>query len=186
MLQGQVTNIPSLINILDEDLFNSLPEGPELDNLLKVDEAEGKQEALALIHTAALQGEKAITPLAKHTDDQPSVDVNKTDSFEKENAENRSECKAVYRIRDGVRSYSCEACGISKTTKAAVEAHIKKEHLLGKALNCEDCPYETWNPSCFAQHKKRCKSKLQCDFCSYCTTKTSDMKRHISRKHKDE
>lgn len=82
-----------------------------------------------------------------------------------------------------VRKYECTGCKKRMTTKAAIISHINTAHI-PLDLVCPKCHFKTSNPDCFTQHVKNCGRKsLQCELCSFRTTKLFNMKRH-SQYHK--
>ena len=232
--QGSTTDIPNLLHILDQDLFNSLPEGPEFQELIDLDKAKAKVTQAAggtnfpkmgssprtdcetlpdasdcanPVEAAEIQEGDFSAPVNNHVskDDCPveqpglespdslaldkeileKVDLENEESETVDSSQKNEVWRALYQMKGNVRSYFCEKCGFSRTTKAAVQGHINQEHYLQKSFQCTDCQFETFNPQCFSQHTKRCKQRIKCDFCSYSTTKVSDMKRHCARKHKE-
>ena len=211
------------MQILDQDIFNSLPEGPEVDaeNLVPLG------EALSKVNEAVKKHQKAVLHVNQErvTDSEGDDDSVAPDQFDVSSKQNEtghlrqtpltetqnhrfnklndleaSKCdtacetsddgkkvpRARYQMIDNVRSYFCDSCNFTRSSKPAVRAHILKEHTDRQQLKCTTCPYQTWNPSCFTQHVKRCQNRKQCPFCSYSTTKVSDLKRHCSRWHKND
>ena len=232
--QGSTTDIPNLLHILDQDLFNSLPEGPEFQELIDLDKAKAKVtqaaggtnflkigssprkecetlpdasdcantvEAAEILEgdfSTSVQDDlskdicQAEHPGLQSTDSsvldkelQEKVDPEIEESETADTSPTNQVWRALYQMKGNIRSYYCEKCGFTRTTKGAVEGHINQEHYLQKSFQCTDCNFETFNPQCFSQHTKRCNQRIKCDFCSYSTTKVSDMKRHCARKHKE-
>ena len=77
------------------------------------------------------------------------------------------------------RAYECSACGFRRVTRAAIQAHINKDHdVLQTKKKCA-CGFQAFNYDDFNQHKKRCRTKLECKICGYETTKRSSMNTHL-------
>ena len=186
----------------------------DIPKLLPLDEVEAKQKKAAERHREAVQlGQTDATGIDDKDDSsdetvplqeslveqdaseaqQPNhnnvyrSETQRSDSpnFEAAFADDETDVPTpTYQMVNKVRSYFCSKCHFTRTSKPAVQAHIFKEHCKQDKLKCSTCPYETWNPSCFTQHVKRCEKRRQCQFCSYSSTKVSDLKRHCARWHK--
>ena len=80
---------------------------------------------------------------------------------------------------NGKRAHQCTSCNYQKATKAAVQAHIRKEHVGAEQKRCGNCSYKTHNPDQYRRHKIQCDvGWLCCVTCSYKSLRKSDFVRH--------
>ena len=181
----------------DKTLFDSLPEGPEIEGLIKlppflsaarssrrlevnngyiVPQQTQKVPTFDLLfgnqETSGAECDPKLTLLREPKD---------TDSLTPKPSPSPS---PLYQFKEGKRRYICSECSYSKATKAAVLNHIGEVHLGATPQCCPHCPFKSGNPDVFRQHIKRCKNRLRCPYCAYSATKTYNMKLHIERKHR--
>lgn len=81
------------------------------------------------------------------------------------------------------KSFICDICGITTSTRSNIDMHMKVQHLNFRSF-CRHCPGSFKNPSALARHKRKSHSeKLQDYKCRTCNFRTSIEKE--ARNHRE-
>lgn len=118
-----------------------------------------------------------------HPDGDPFAIV-KREVDERAGSTGSEDVKPIRFWSDGKRQYKCSQCDFTRVSRCAVITHIG-EHHSDSVWSCP-CGYKTISAIDVDLHTAKCTYVVPhgCKHCSYKTTRISNVRRHMERKHK--